>query len=237
MRSMAAGSDAGNQLKDGRMLGVDRQQLGARFAHRLHEDPAGADQALLVGERHPSALRYGRERRAQTCGTGDPGHHAVCGPCGGLVQRCRTRCRFDTRARQELLQIPDVSLVGEHGEPRAMAYRNARKHLRIGVCSDRHDLEKMGIAPDNVQRALPDGAGGAENRYASHAGFRGRLARRYLRLSMRQARAHGQRHPSHDPSSKARAGEYMLIAAAASPAAATRGEQAIDAIHHASVPW
>ena len=70
------------------VLGIGRQDAGARFRRALHEEIAGADETFLVGERDMRAAIDRGQGRLQSGGAAHGGHH----PIG------RTRAGFDHRA-------------------------------------------------------------------------------------------------------------------------------------------
>ena len=92
----AAGAE---RLEDRVVLGIDRQHGGAGLGRRAHEQAAGADQALFVGERDGRAALDRRQRRLQSDRAADrapspsrPGA-APLRPAPRRRRRLRCRCR------------------------------------------------------------------------------------------------------------------------------------------------
>ena len=67
----------GQRLEDRVVLGIDRQQGGAGLAHRAQHHLAGADQRLLVGQRHARRRGGSRPASRQAGRAGDRGHRPV----------------------------------------------------------------------------------------------------------------------------------------------------------------
>ena len=64
MRLTPSRGPAAERLEDGVVLGIDRQHGGAGRGGAAHEQAAGADQALLVGERDGHAALDRRQASA-----------------------------------------------------------------------------------------------------------------------------------------------------------------------------
>ena len=77
------------------MLEIHGQQHGPRGADLLHHQPAGRDQAFLVGQRHNGTPAYGRQGGPEAGGPDDGRHHPIGGPRGRLDHGRRTRRRLD----------------------------------------------------------------------------------------------------------------------------------------------
>ena len=60
-------------------------------------------------------------------------------------------------------------LVGDRDERRQELTDLSDQELVAGGRGKRHDLEPIGIAPDDVQRLSPDRSGGTEDRNSSHS--------------------------------------------------------------------
>ena len=88
------------RLKQRVVLGIGRQDAGARLRSALHEEIAGADQAFLVGKRDRRAAIDGRQRRLQPGRAADRGHHPVGRPRRRLDDRAFARAAFGAACRQ-----------------------------------------------------------------------------------------------------------------------------------------
>ena len=75
-------------------------KVAPRSSHLLHEQRAGADQHLLVGERHDDAAPNRRQRRRQTGRADDPGHDPVGRAHAPPRPATPARWRFRSRSRR-----------------------------------------------------------------------------------------------------------------------------------------
>ena len=87
-------------LPDRIVLAVDRQQGGAATGDLLHDEPAGADQHLLVGEGDDGPAPDRGQGRRQPGGADDARHHPFGRPQRRLDQRCRRRRPSRSRFRR-----------------------------------------------------------------------------------------------------------------------------------------
>ena len=92
-------------LKDRVVLGIDRQHDGACRGRASHEQRAGADQALLVGERDGGAALDRGERRSQTGRAGDRGHDPIGRPLRRLDDGRLASTGLDARTGQRILEL------------------------------------------------------------------------------------------------------------------------------------
>ena len=132
-------------MPDRIVLAVHRQQGRAAAGNLLHDEPAGADQHLLVGK--------GDDRPPPDCGQGrgQPG----CSDNARHYPFCRTQSRFgkgigaasrlDPGSRERLFQHRIVVGVGNRGELRPQSTRLLGQTLRVAVRGERLDLEAIRI--------------------------------------------------------------------------------------------
>ncbi len=93
-------------LEDRVVLRIDWQQHAARILDRIHQQPAGTDQRLLVGERHDGAASGRDEGRCEAGETDDRRHHPLGRPRRRLDDRLRPGRGFDGGADQRVLERP-----------------------------------------------------------------------------------------------------------------------------------
>ena len=70
---------------------------------------------------------------------------------------------LDAAARQPLLERAVAALVGDDRQRGAVAQRQLGQRLHVAVGRQRHDLEQVRVAADEVERARADRARGAEH--------------------------------------------------------------------------
>jgi hypothetical protein len=148
----------GDALKHPAVLGVHRHHFPTAGAGRLHHQVAGHDQTFLVGQGDPLAQPERRERGVE------PGraHHGVHHDADVGMGR---RLHQDVGAAGPALVLPGEREAGVGGPPRG--------HLRgellaVSSAGEGHHPEVVALAPEHLERAPSDGAGGAEHRDADH---------------------------------------------------------------------
>ncbi len=163
MRRTSSRRPALKRLKDGVVLGIDRQHRGAGGSGPAHEQRAGADQALLVGERHGRAA-FGRSKRRLKAGrAGDRRHHPIGRPLRSLDHGCRPGRRFDPRAGKLGFQV-------RHRRPGPPPRQSARRVRAPDAPGPRHCGARSPPRPDSVR------ARGAADRPCSSRSSRWRQA-------------------------------------------------------------
>src|SRR6202030_2437669 len=143
-------------LPYGIMFTVHRQQGGAASGDLLHDEPAGANEHLLVceGDDGPAPDR-GQGRRQPD--RPDDARHYPFGTAG----------RLDSGSGERLLQNRVVVGVGDRGETRPQKSRLLGETLRVPVRGERLDFEAIRTTRQQIDRALTDGAGRPENRHST----------------------------------------------------------------------
>src|SRR5262245_33877936 len=160
----AGGRIDAKRLKGCGVLAVDGNEFGAGPLDLGQENLPCRDKAFLVGKRDAPALAGGGKRRLQSSCSDDGGHYAVGRLGGGLNERRLACSGADPRAGQALLELLVSTLLADDGQAGAVANGKLGKARRIGLRGQRHDVEHLGSSPDEVERALADRAGRAEDR-------------------------------------------------------------------------
>ena len=162
----------GHRLEQRVVLAVDRQHGRAGLLGAAHEQRAGADQPLLVGERERRAALDRGERGLKPGRAGDRADHP-CRPDGAPLPRPR-RTRPPPRCRCPKAPISARRRRRDRRPPRNCApssRASLAKRRAILVRGQRLDGEAPVLALEQVDRARPDRAGGAEDRHAARRGF------------------------------------------------------------------
>ena len=170
MRRTSSRRPALKRLENRVVLGIDRQHRCAGGRRAPHEQCAGADQALLVGERHRRAALGGGQRRLQAGRAGDRCHDPVGGTLRRFDHRGGAGGRFDAGAGEFSLEFAIGIGIGYRGKARAEFARKTRQRRAIAMRGDRLDPVAAGIAPQQIDRARTDRAGGAEQRHRARRG-------------------------------------------------------------------
>ncbi len=176
-RTAGCGDDDANQfvavagsecLKQRVMLGIGGQDAGSGLGRALHEKITGADQAFLVGERDGSAAIHGGQRRFQSGGAADGGHHPIGGPACGLDNRAFACAAFGAGAGQRILQILQKIGIGDRGEAGVELFCQFRQCGDVAVGGQRLDLVALRRRPEQIHRAVADRAGGTQHGHGTH---------------------------------------------------------------------
>ena len=159
---------AREQLVQGGVLGVDRQDLRAGGLGERHHELAADDERLLVGEREVDALAERRDRRAEA-GRADERVEDEVG------------ARLDDEPHEPLRADEDLAVgprlrrararvgVGERDPIDAEGLRLGDQRVRGALRAEADELE-LGIALDDVERLRADRPGRAEDEEtAGHA--------------------------------------------------------------------
>ena len=162
-------------LEDRVMLGIDREQGRAAAPHLGQDEIAGADQAFLVGQRDDRPLPDCAQRGLQTGGADNASHHPVDRPGRRFGDRLRARRRLDARSGKPVFQRRVQGRVGDRGQLRAGFARLPDQPCDVTVSGQRLDRKAIRLARHEIQRALADRAGRAEDRDAPGAVRSGRL--------------------------------------------------------------
>ncbi len=150
------------RLEDRVVLGIDRQDRGAGGRRPPHEQRAGADQTFLIGKRHRRAALGGGERRLEAGRTGDRSHHPIGGSLRRLDDSRSTGSSLDAGAGKLGFEFAVSVGIGDGGKARAEFARQARQSRGIAVRGHRLNAIAGGILPQQIHRARPDRAGGAQ---------------------------------------------------------------------------
>ena len=151
------------RLEDRVVLGIDRQHARAVGSSRTHEHSAGADEALLVGERNGRAPLGGGERGLQPDRAADRSHHPVGRPLRRLrsapPRRWPPRCRSPP-ARPSTRHRPAGSATAAKRAPRSRASLASAVALRLR--GHRFDPIAAVAALEQIDGAGADRAGRAQ---------------------------------------------------------------------------
>ncbi len=104
----------------------------------------------------------------QTGRADDPGHDPLGRAQRRLDQRGWPAGGLDPGPGERLLQRGVTGRVADRGEACAQAAGLLGKARRVAVGGQRLDRERIGIAQQQIDGALPDRAGRTEDRHASH---------------------------------------------------------------------
>src|SRR6056297_1069256 len=161
------------------MLAVDGQNPRAVRPGRRHQERSRRDQRFLVGQRQRRALLQGRQPRRKPRSTNDGRHHPISRPPCRLDQRVTPGGGFHARAVKRGAQIRQQILLRHHRKVGPQRTRILRQTGNIAPARERHDVKGLRVSPNEVDRALPDRPGRAQNRYPLHAtpGIRPRTQR------------------------------------------------------------
>ena len=117
------------------MLGIDRQHGGAGRRRAAHEQPAGANQAFLVGERNDDAALGRGHCRLEPGRPGDRPDHPFGRPLRGLQQRTLTGRRRDARAGQPVLELAIGRGIADRRKAGAKLAGKCSQRCGAGVCA------------------------------------------------------------------------------------------------------
>ena len=160
----------GERLKQRVVLGIGGQDAGPRLGGALHEEIAGANQTLLVGERDGRAAIDRGERGLQPRRTADRRHHPVGGTRGGLDDGAFAGAAFDAGAGKCGPQFAEARGIGDRGKSRAELLCEVGQCCDVGIRRQRLDLVAVARAAQQIHRAVTDRSGGAEHRNGAHVG-------------------------------------------------------------------
>src|SRR5690606_24611961 len=161
-----SGTAGGQALEDRIVFTVDGQDAGAAVRCRLHEELAGHDQRLLVGQQYLLAGACRRERGQQTSATDDGSHHRVNGHvacCGHEAFLAMENRRVEAVRSQIPLQFRCRLRRAEDGQPGTEAPALFSEQRHIAVCGEGKDFEAVRMISDHPQGIHADGARGSED--------------------------------------------------------------------------
>ncbi len=101
------------------MLGIDRQHGGPGRRGAPHEQRAGTDQTLLIGERHMGAALGRGQCRPQAGGAGDRGHHPISRTLRRFDDSLGAGAGFDAGTGQLGLEVVVQIRISDGGKARA----------------------------------------------------------------------------------------------------------------------
>ena len=154
----------GEDLEDGVVLAVHRQEPRAAALRLVGDERAGADERLLVGERHHDAAAHRRHGGCKPGRSDDRRHDPGGGARGGLDHGGGAGPGLDPATGERRLQNPILRIVGHRGVARAEAARLFGQEGRVLVRDQRLDLVRVGIGRQKLDRVAADRTGRAENR-------------------------------------------------------------------------
>ena len=163
--SARVGARARQALVDRVVLAVERQQAAPTLLHRGHQQAAGADHGLLVGEQQLLARLRRGQRGREPRGANDGGDHDVdLGRAHYGLERLGAgrRLRGEPQPAQRRSQCVEPRRVGDHRHLRTMLRAQLRELLDARGGGQRSDLEGLGVARHHVERRGADRARGAQ---------------------------------------------------------------------------
>jgi len=159
--------DRGSATVDAGVLGINGQDLDAALFGLGHDQLAGHDQALLVGQRDGLAGFYGGYGGSQRRGSGSRDHHHVGFRHGrDLAKSLLPGHHFRCVVFQQGAQALGAVIVAHRGEARVEGFYLPGQPLIVTARGQPHDLEAVLRGLDHPERALADGAGGSKDRDA-----------------------------------------------------------------------
>ena len=121
-------------LEDGRVLGVDRNDLCALFLCARHDDIARADESLFIRKGDALFRVYGGESRTEPDGTGHGGHDAVGAVhAGGFDKPVHAGADADIGVRDGNFELLCRRLVIDSDELGMQAARLLFEHVNFSV--------------------------------------------------------------------------------------------------------
>ena len=180
--SIACGVLALEELEDGAVLAVDREDAGAALARRLEHERTAGDEALLVGQRQGDASAQSREGGAQAGGADDGVEHDQLGAAGlrlGLGRldelldalvageyaagaRGVAHGRSGRQARQPFARLGGALLVAHGEQAHAELLGLLQQAVDVGVRPKTRDAQTR-RGRDDLERLAADGPGRAEH--------------------------------------------------------------------------
>ena len=148
-------------LEKGAVLTVDRQNGDALLLRAAHDDLAGDDERLLVGERDVLLGVERLHRRLEAGKAHHRGHDRVDGGIGRRIDERLTAAGELRLARVARLEARVGRLVGEHGELRLKLADLLFEQFIARIGSEHGDVEELAVAAHDVERLRADGARGA----------------------------------------------------------------------------
>src|SRR5882757_4162808 len=155
------------------MFAIDWNELGARMAHFIHEEPPGHDQRLLVGEKYALAGTHRRQGRLQPGGTHNGCHHHVhVGGADGTAQR--PLAALDLGCRSTIAQggarLGGSFLIDQHHEFGMKFLGLLHDDLPAAKGAQDRDSECFRVKRDDRERAAADASRRSQDGdTASHA--------------------------------------------------------------------
>jgi hypothetical protein len=143
-------------LIDRAVLGIDRQQGGAITRDLRQDERAGADERLLVGERHHRAAANCGKRRFESGSADDRGHDPLGRPAAGLGNGRSPRRGLDPAAAQRLLELEVFAGIADHRAAGAQLAGLFGQQLDVAIGRERFDLEGAGVATDQIDGVAAD---------------------------------------------------------------------------------
>jgi hypothetical protein len=159
-------------LENRAVLAVDGQERRARLAHGAHQEPAAADDAFLVGKKEPLA-RAGRGKGERHARGADHRLHDGVRLRVARELGNRLRAARDVNARETLRlkrrgEFAGLRGVGDRRARRTEAPARLGELLDARASGERMHAKALRMARDDVERAAPDAARGAEKSYLLH---------------------------------------------------------------------
>jgi hypothetical protein len=153
------------------VLGIDRQHGRPGGGRAPHEQAAGANQALLVGERDDGAALGGGECGFEPRGPGDRTDHPLRRALGGLDDSARPGRRFDAGAGERVFQFAIGGRIADRGKTGAELARKRSESCRIGIGAERLHPIIRALALEQIHGAGADRAGRAKDGHAAFDRF------------------------------------------------------------------
>ena len=140
------------------MLAVDGQDGDALLLRAAHDDLAGDDERLLVGERDVLLGVERLHRRLEAGKAHHRGHDGVNVRVGRRVDECLAAAGELRLARVARLEARVGGLVREHGELRLELADLLFEQFVARIGREYGDVEELAMAAHDVERLRADGA-------------------------------------------------------------------------------
>src|SRR5215469_11690306 len=169
------------------VLAVDRKQRRSTTSHFLHDKGSGTNEHFFVGQCNDGAAPDRGQGGGQPGRADDPGHNPVSRTERRFCEGFSATRGLDPGTRKGRLQRRIMRGIGNGREPRSQGASLLRQPYGVAIRSECFNLEAVGIAQQQVDGALTDRTGRAENRYSPYTVFGvsevvGRLHRHASRL-------------------------------------------------------
>ena len=176
----ARGLAAAQRLPDGVVLGIDGQQHAIRCVHGIDQETAGADQRLLVRERHHGSAARCCKRRRQPREAHYRRHYPFGRTNRCLRDRVRASSDLDRRPGKRILESVVSGRIGNDSESGAQEPGLLGQQFDGTAGNQRFHPVSLRIARNEIDRVLSDGPGRTEDGYPARLRRRRRRPARHV---------------------------------------------------------